>query len=91
MTAASDNDKELRRIARRTQDLRKLVDRVNGFIYQGDRLNAVLDTVAALRSDRALAARLLDLPFCPVADSTGCKHISEVDLAELLRNQEQRT
>lgn len=39
--------------------LRTLAERVNGFVYAGDRLNAVVDTVKALRADPKLAAMLL--------------------------------
>jgi len=40
-------------------DLRELATRVNGFVYPGDRLNAVVDAVRELRADPDLAARLL--------------------------------
>ena len=41
------------------KDLELLATRVNGFVYHGDRLNALVDTVEALRKDPELAARLL--------------------------------
>lgn len=41
-------------------DLTELVTRVNGFVYPGERTDAVLDTVKALRADPELADRLLD-------------------------------
>ncbi len=40
-------------------DLETLVNRVNGFVYHGDRMNAALDTIKVLRKDPELAARLL--------------------------------
>jgi hypothetical protein len=36
-----------------------LVARVNGFVYAGDRFNAVVDTLRHLRADPQLAATLL--------------------------------
>lgn len=39
--------------------LTELVNRVNGFVYAGDRLNAVVDTLRHLRADPQLAATLL--------------------------------
>lgn len=42
--------------------LAELVTRVNGFVYAGDRLNAVVEAVRHLRADPALASRLLDAP-----------------------------
>jgi len=51
----------LKRIQQRDRDLERLIEKVNGFVYQGDRLNAVLETVRVLRTNKALAARLLDL------------------------------
>lgn len=39
--------------------LRQLVERVNGFVYAGDRLNAIVDAVKVLRADPELAARVL--------------------------------
>jgi hypothetical protein len=39
--------------------LGNLATRVNGFVYAGDRLNAVMDTVRHLRADPALASVLL--------------------------------
>lgn len=48
--------------AEKDDDLRLLIDKVNGFVYYGDRLDAVLDTIRALRADLPLAKRLLDLP-----------------------------
>lgn len=42
-----------------TAALRDLATRVNGFVYQGDRLNAVIDTIKVLRADPALAQALL--------------------------------
>lgn len=44
-----------------TGDLQILAERVNGFVYAGDRLSAVLDAVRVLRGDPELAARLLAL------------------------------
>lgn len=41
-------------------DLQLLVERVNGFVYPGDRLNAVVETVNALRADPQLAWRLFE-------------------------------
>jgi hypothetical protein len=41
--------------------LTQLVERVNGFVYDGDRLRAVIDTIAALRTDPVMARRLLQL------------------------------
>lgn len=43
------------------EGLTQLVERVNGFVYQGDRLDAVIDTIAALRSDPGLARLLLQV------------------------------
>lgn len=43
--------------------LRELAIRVNGFVYQGDRLNAVVDTVKALRAAPGLAAKLLGVQW----------------------------
>jgi hypothetical protein len=40
--------------------LHDLASRVNGFVYPGDRLTAVLDTVKVLRADPDLARQLLD-------------------------------
>lgn len=42
-------------------DLSQLVEKVNGCIYAGDRLSAVVDTVRALRADPELARRLLEV------------------------------
>jgi hypothetical protein len=39
--------------------LKQLVERVNGFVYAGDRLNAIVEAVAVLRKDPDLARRLL--------------------------------
>jgi hypothetical protein len=39
--------------------LTDLAERVNGFVYAGDRLNAVIDTVRALRADPKLLAELI--------------------------------
>lgn len=39
--------------------LADLAERVNGFVYAGDRLNAVIDTVRALRADPKLLAELI--------------------------------
>ncbi len=51
-----------------TAGMLKLVSEVNGCLYQGDRLNAIVDTVKALRQDPDLAARLgvgmQEAPFC---------------------------
>lgn len=41
-------------------DLRTLIVRLNGFVYPGDRTNAIVDTIKALRADPDLAARLLE-------------------------------
>ena len=41
------------------EDLRALITRLNGFVYMGDRTNAIVDTIRALRADHELAARLL--------------------------------
>lgn len=43
-----------------TVALTTFVVRVNGFVYAGDRLNAVVDAVRHLRADPVLAATLLD-------------------------------
>lgn len=43
-----------------TVALTTLVARVNGFVYAGDRLNAVVDAVRHLRADPVLAAKLLN-------------------------------
>jgi hypothetical protein len=43
------------------RDLETLAARVNGYVYHGDRLNALVGTVEALRADPDLAARLLGL------------------------------
>lgn len=43
------------------EDLRTLIARLNGFVYMGDRTNAIVDTLRALRADHELAARLLGL------------------------------
>lgn len=40
-----------------------LVERVNGFAYQGDRTEAVIDTLVELRKDPELARRLLAAPL----------------------------
>jgi hypothetical protein len=50
MTEFSDDD---------LRDLEVLAARVNGFVYHGDRLNALVQTVEALRADPDLAARLI--------------------------------
>ena len=50
MTEFSDDDR---------RDLETLATRVNGYVYHGDRLNALVETVEALRADPDLAARLL--------------------------------
>lgn len=50
MTEFSDDDR---------RDLETLATRVNGYVYHGDRLNALVQTVEALRADPDLAARLL--------------------------------
>lgn len=42
-----------------TAALQELVVRVNGFVYAGERLNTVLDTVNVLRADPTLARRVL--------------------------------
>lgn len=42
-----------------TTALSVLAERVNGFVYAGDRLNAVVDAIRHLRADPALAATLL--------------------------------
>lgn len=42
-----------------TVALTDLVSRVNGFVYSGDRLDAVLDTIKVLRADPGLARQLL--------------------------------
>jgi hypothetical protein len=42
-------------------DLSRLVEAVNGFIYAGDRLNAVVDTVRVLRANPELSRRLLEV------------------------------
>ncbi len=39
--------------------LRALVEGVNGFVYPGDRMNAVIDTVKVLRANPDLAGLLL--------------------------------
>lgn len=41
------------------EDLRALITRLNGFVYMGDRTNAIIDTIKALRADHELAARFL--------------------------------
>jgi hypothetical protein len=46
-------------------DLSRLVEAVNGFIYQGDRLNAIVETVRVLRANPDLAARLLACGVTP--------------------------
>ena len=38
--------------------VQELAKRVNGFLYHGDRLNALVDTVRALREDPELARRV---------------------------------
>lgn len=43
----------------RDEALQQLVEQVNGFVYAGDRLNAIVEAVAVLRKDSGLAARLL--------------------------------
>lgn len=45
---------------RYTRSLSELVEHVNGFVYPGDRANAVVDTVKVLRHDPALARELLN-------------------------------
>jgi hypothetical protein len=42
------------------RDLEFLAQRANGFVYHGDRLNAVVDTVKVLRADPELARTLLE-------------------------------
>lgn len=44
------------------RDLQALAKRVNGFLYMGSRLEAILDTVRVLRDDPELAKRLLNTP-----------------------------
>lgn len=41
------------------QALAKLVEKVNGFVYQGHRLDAIVNAVIVLREDPELAAKLL--------------------------------
>ena len=41
------------------QALAKLVEKVNGFVYQGHGLDAIVNAVIALREDPELAAKLL--------------------------------
>lgn len=43
----------------RDEALQQLVERVNGFVYMGDRLNAIVEAVAVLRKDPDLARRVL--------------------------------
>ena len=43
-------------------DLRLLVTKINGFLYLGLTMNAILDTVRVLRANPEFARRLLDLP-----------------------------
>lgn len=43
-----------------TARLRELVERVNGFVYAGDRLEAIVKTLKVLRSDSDLARELLE-------------------------------
>jgi hypothetical protein len=52
------------------EELLDLVARVNGCLYQGDRLDALIDTVKALRDDPTLARRLL-APATKVVDKEG--------------------
>lgn len=42
-----------------TRLLSHLVHRVNGMVYPGARLDAVMDTIKVLRADPELAAKLL--------------------------------
>jgi hypothetical protein len=50
---------DLPRGAGYTEAMRVLVEAVNGFVYPGDRLNAVVETVEVLRADPDLARQLL--------------------------------
>lgn len=43
-----------------TDALQDLATRVNGFVYSGDRLNALVDTVKVLRAHPDLARMLLN-------------------------------
>lgn len=43
----------------KVEDLRQLVEAINGFVYMGDRIEAIIRTVRVLRADPDLAARLL--------------------------------
>jgi hypothetical protein len=44
------------------EDLRQLIVKINGFLYLGLTMNAILDTVRVLRANPEFARRLLDLP-----------------------------
>jgi hypothetical protein len=66
-----------------SSDLRLLAGEVNGFVYQGDRLNAVLDTVQVLRANPELAARLLGPEAC---DSVAV----DLNVLDALREKYQR-
>lgn len=48
--------------ARCDADLRALVEAVNGFVYPGLTVEAIVKVVRVLRANRAFAKRLLDLP-----------------------------
>jgi hypothetical protein len=42
-------------------DLRHVIERVNGFVYPGDRADAIVDALKVLRAQPELARRLLGL------------------------------
>jgi hypothetical protein len=46
-------------VDQRDEALQQLVEQVNGFVYTGDRLNAIVEAVMVLRKDPGLAARIL--------------------------------
>lgn len=53
-----------------TAAVEELVTRVNGFVYAGDRLSAVLETVRELRADPDLARKLIGGPDVEVQGGT---------------------
>lgn len=71
------------------EDLRALAVRVNGFLYHGDRLEALIDTVKVLRADHELAARLLgfqvrvELTYRPKGSGPHFEYITRGEVEDL--------
>ena len=67
-----------------SKKLTQLVETINGFVYSGDRLNAILDTLKALRANPDLASVLLGTePIKPEPEEEDSEQLSTQDWVQI--------